>query len=241
MEYAAKMLIGMLKQFNVTAATVVSRKMCKQALNKIEVKRICNHCGIPNISTHHSIDLDDLKIVNYFQVIAPDSKNVLFDLRDSRSPSRDTPPHLFSTPKHQGKVNASNISDMSHILEVQSSLSRSVESEQTSSFLGFSADSSNNNSDLPDNTSQSHGESTNNLDFLVINFQSIRNKSAELYNIISSRVPDIIVGTETHSGDYDSEILPPNIPPEHKYQIFLKDRKETVNNCKGGGRRYHYA
>ena len=31
------------------------------------------------------------------------------------------------------------------------------------------------------------------------------------------------------SGDYDSEILPPNIPPEHKYQIFRKDRKETVD------------
>ena len=83
---------------------------------------------------------------------------MLFDLSDFRSPSRDTPPHLFSTPKHQSKVNVSNISDMSHILEVQSSHSRSVEWEQTSSFR----------------------ESTNNLDFLVINFQSIRNKSAEL-------------------------------------------------------------
>ena len=151
-----------------------------KALNKTEVTWICNHCGIPNISTHHSIDLDDLKSVNSFKVIAPDSKNVLFDLSDSCSPSRETPPHLFSTPKHQSKVNASNISDMSHISEAQSSHSRSVESEQTSSFLGFSADSSNDNSDLPDNTSQSHCESTNNLDFLVINFQSIRNKSAEL-------------------------------------------------------------
>ena len=81
---------------------------------------------------------------------------------------------------------------MSHILEVQSSHSRSVESEQTSSFLEFSADSRNNNSDLPDNTSQSHCESTYNLDFLVINFHSKRNKSAELYNIISS--PGLTLG-----------------------------------------------
>ena len=72
---------------------------------------------------------------------------MLLELSDSRSPSRDTPPHLFSTPKHQSKVNVSNISDMSHISEVQSSHSKSVESEQTSSFLGFSSiDSSNNNS-----------------------------------------------------------------------------------------------
>ena len=32
-----------------------------KALNKTEVKWIRNHCGIPNTSTHHSIDLDDLK------------------------------------------------------------------------------------------------------------------------------------------------------------------------------------
>ena len=34
------------------------------------------------------------------------------------------------------------------------------------------------------------------------------------------------------SGDYDPEILPQNIPPEHKYQIF---RKETVDKRGGGG------
>ena len=45
---------------------------------------------------------------------------------------------------------------------------------------------------------------------------------------ISSRAPDIIVGTETHmdSGDYDSEILPPSIPPEHKYHFFGKIEKK---------------
>ena len=36
------------------------------------------------------------------------------------------------------------------------------------------------------------------------------------------------------SGDYDSEILPPNISPEHKYQIFRKDRKETVDKRRRG-------
>jgi hypothetical protein len=33
---------------------------------------------------------------------------------------------------------------------------------------------------------------------LTINFQSITNKGTELYNIISSSSPDIIIGTETH-------------------------------------------
>ena len=31
-----------------------------------------------------------------------------------------------------------------------------------------------------------------------------------------------------------TEILPPNLPPENKYQIFRKDLKETVDK-RGGG------
>ena len=57
-----------------------------------------------------------------------------------------------------------------------------------------------------------------------------------MYNIISSRAPDIIVGTETHldGNDFDAQILPANIPPEHSYQIFLKDREEMIDK-RGGG------
>ena len=95
---------------------------------------------------------------------------------------------------------------MSHISEVQWSHSKSVESEQTSSFLGFSSiDSSNNNSDLPDNTSQSHCESTNNLDLLVINFHSIRKKVLNYITLYPVVGQTLSCGTETHtdSGDYD--------------------------------------
>ena len=53
----------------------------------------------------------------------------------------------------------------------------------------------------------------------------------ELYNFISSRTSDVIIRTETHldGNNFDAEILPANIPPEHAYQIFRKDRKETVD------------
>ena len=34
--------------------------------------------------------------------------------------------------------------------------------------------------------------------------------------------------------DFDAEILPANIPPEHSYQIFRKDRKEMIDK-RGGG------
>ena len=46
----------------------------------------------------------------------------------------------------------------------------------------------------------------------------------------------MIIGIETHldGNDFDAEILPANIPPEQAYQIFRKDRKETVDK-RGGG------
>ena len=46
----------------------------------------------------------------------------------------------------------------------------------------------------------------------------------------------MIIGTDTHldGNDYDAEILPVNIPPEHAHQIFRKDRRETVDKCRGG-------
>ena len=70
---------------------------------------------------------------------------------------------------------------------------------------------------------------------LVINFQSIRNKRTDLYNIISSMEPEVIIGDETHlDATYlDAEILPYDIPNEHKYKIYRKDRKTLVD--KGGG------
>ncbi|XP_060578328.1 uncharacterized protein LOC132735405, partial [Ruditapes philippinarum] len=65
---------------------------------------------------------------------------------------------------------------------------------------------------------------------------SIRNKKTELYNIIASKAPDVILGTETHlnSEDLSAELLPTNIPSIDKYQIFRKDRSELVNK-RGGG------
>ncbi|KAL3876718.1 hypothetical protein ACJMK2_034520 [Sinanodonta woodiana] len=71
---------------------------------------------------------------------------------------------------------------------------------------------------------------------LVINFQSITNKGTELYNIIASSLPDIIIGTESHlDPNYNSaEILPHGIPPEHQYNTYRKDRKELINKNGGG-------
>ena len=74
---------------------------------------------------------------------------------------------------------------------------------------------------------------SDNLSFCVINFQSIWNKKTDLHNLIVSSEPDIILGNETQRAVLDAEILPYNIPPQHKYRLFRKDRKELVE--KGGG------
>jgi len=57
---------------------------------------------------------------------------------------------------------------------------------------------------------------------LVINFQSIRPKKAELWNLIASTNPDIILGSETWLKPEisDTEIIP------NDYDIYRKDRKD---------------
>ncbi|KAL3875651.1 hypothetical protein ACJMK2_033581 [Sinanodonta woodiana] len=88
--------------------------------------------------------------------------------------------------------------------------------------------------------SSSNNQSTNPhkeyLSMLVINFQSITNKGTELYNIIASSLPNIIIGTESHlDPNYNSaEILPHGIPKEHQYNTYRKDRKELINKNGGG-------
>ncbi|XP_072043902.1 uncharacterized protein [Amphiura filiformis] len=61
----------------------------------------------------------------------------------------------------------------------------------------------------------------NNLKFLTINFQSIKNKIAEWYAIVEDYKPDIIVGTETW---LNGNILNTEIVPQG-YMILRRDRK----------------
>ena len=61
---------------------------------------------------------------------------------------------------------------------------------------------------------------------LNVNFQSVRNKSAELAALISEHNPDVMIGTETHLSPEinSSEIFPDN---------FCVHRRER--DCNGGG------
>ena len=61
-----------------------------------------------------------------------------------------------------------------------------------------------------------------NMRTLVINFQSVRNKRAELSNVLSSYQPEIFIGNETwlNSNITSSEIFP------SQYDIIRKDRHD---------------
>ncbi|KAJ8042793.1 RNA-directed DNA polymerase from mobile element jockey [Holothuria leucospilota] len=67
-----------------------------------------------------------------------------------------------------------------------------------------------------------------NLKVLVINFQGLRNKVADLNACIDENNPDVIIGTETHlnSSVTSNELFPSN------YTVFRKDR--NYGQSKGG-------
>ena len=70
------------------------------------------------------------------------------------------------------------------------------------------------------------------LKILTINFQSIKNKKAELDEIISSVQPEIILGTETW---LSSDILSSEFFPANDYTVYRKDRPPSNNNQSYGG------
>ena len=66
---------------------------------------------------------------------------------------------------------------------------------------------------------------------LVINFQSIRNKKAELATCLEVDDPDVLIGTETWLDDSinSCEIFPSN------YSVFRKDRQTNAKGTAHGG------
>ncbi|KAK6191217.1 hypothetical protein SNE40_002954 [Patella caerulea] len=205
-----------------------------KALTNSSVSWICIHCGIPNLSSSHCTDLESFASANPFLPLKPDSYSKEHDKGASNSLNSI---HFSSTPK-RGNIRQDHALNVSHIMiETSSSHVGSSESEPSSSYLEGSQLASFTFTCIGKNSSNTSSHQVKDkLTILIINFQSVRNKRTELHNIISSCAPDIIIGSETHiDNDYhNAEFLPPNIPAEHKYQIFRKDRKELINKSGGG-------
>ena len=70
------------------------------------------------------------------------------------------------------------------------------------------------------------------LKILNINFQSLKNKKADLLEIIDSVKPDIILGTETwlNSNTSSSEYFPSNT-----YNVYRHDRPPNIKDQSHGG------
>ena len=66
----------------------------------------------------------------------------------------------------------------------------------------------------------------NNIKVLNINFQSIKNKKEELWNLVDTSDPDIIFGTETwlNNNITSSEIFPSDM----NYYVVRKERRRWI-------------
>jgi len=136
-------------------------------LEHSSVSWICIHCGLPNVSSQHCIDIDELFSSNTFSPLAqPDSAIN----RDHTSPTEHRKLDFSSTPKRSTPTRGL-IPDISRIsMETQSSHANSIESELTSSYLGEShMNTTNRTSNYMSDTSPTKPKKEN-LDILVINF-----------------------------------------------------------------------
>ena len=89
--------------------------------------------------------------------------------------------------------------------------------------------------DVSINPGPSHRKDVESLRIMVVNFQSIKNKSAEIKVLLDNYKPDIVQGTETWlSNDvFNSEFFPDN------YEVHRRDRQDGIHGgiltaCKQG-------
>ena len=82
-----------------------------KVLNKTEVTWICTHCGIPNLSSYHCIDLDELKSENTYQPLSGDTSSALRELDQSIGNFGISTPKYFQPPN-------SNVKDSTTMLQM---------------------------------------------------------------------------------------------------------------------------
>ena len=179
-------------------------------LEQSQVPWYCWNCGLPNFSSEifSSVPAESIhpSLLDISRASSLSSKHSSQhqDLSDSQLNAHltfDSPhtPPLFSTPAH-------SLSPPSF-----SSSPKSTGSSPKSDFASGAT---------PVKLDKS-------LRSLTVNFQSIRNKKAELLNLIQSSNPDIIFGTETwlKPSEFSSEFFPQN------YVVYRKDRPDGYGGC----------
>ena len=178
---------------------------------------MCFYCGIPNFSS------------SLFTSISADL------VLNTLSSDMSLPYSFFDPPSiHQSLENISHASSIGssllnsppestnaqpnfkHFFGTPPQASTPVGSQKNLSFNSSSTDQSQ-ASFIPKPVKNSDS-----LRSLIVNFQSLRSKKAEFWNILDTAEPDIIIGTETWLKPeiHRSELFPPT------YNVFRKDRKD---------------
>ena len=170
---------------------------CVYDAQQTNISWYCCNCGLPKFS---SVLFGSVPV----ETIHPSLLNISRTTLSTPSPHSthsstnsfhfQGPPPPFSTPAHSTSPPSFNSSQNSTV-----NSSSDSESPQTKNTVNVDS----------------------NLRTLIINFQGIRNKKAQFWNLLQSADPDIIIGTETFlKPEHGSaEMFPPH------YNVFRCDRK----------------
>ena len=194
--------------------------------------RICCDCGLPSFSISFFDSCSEVQTRNFSSPLDNNGSHnsSITDCMDAQaSPSLGSPVQASSPSRKISNKGTGNIARKTS--RIQDTLTQELREPSSSN------DSDNDQSSL--STSLPHTCNSNQLRVIlrvcIVNFCSLVsfNKHLELYQLIDTHKPDIIIGTETHlNKDIDSrEIFPPNYvysPPVRKDQDSGEKRGGVV-------------
>ena len=180
----------------------------------------CDHCD----GWYHA----DCMNVNTIVYKALEDSNVSWICCNCRLPSFTS--SLFSS---RATLLSNSFSTLDSLSEIEDLLSPVAQSSPKS--VNYNKKGNMQNGTKPDQNKKKQPKSNvkprHFVKVMVINFQSVWGKAAELAVCLDNHQPDILIGTETWLSDSisNSEILPPN------YTVIRKDRKDAFGADGYGG------
>ena len=171
-----------------------------EALQGSQVSWICVQCGMPNFASSLFSNSGFMELSNSFSSLSTDCSGPL------------SPPLAASSPNQERLRSSSGNSRNRSRLRSENSKNHKNNQKTTTTRVKNSR------------------KFRKSIKSLVINFEGLCNKTADLAVCIETYDPDIIIGTETH---LDSSVNSSELFPD-SYAVFRKDRCFGINQKRGG-------